>query len=93
MDLSAQEVHFPGPHDHCTSRDAPFAIRRLPLPSTPVAMSPATALGLALLVLWGAVTLGTEAPGLVHLLLTAGVFLVVYGMVTRGTPGGPRSGR
>jgi hypothetical protein len=56
-------------------------------------MSPATALGLALLVLWGAVTLGTEAPGLVHLLLTVGVFLVVYGMVTRGTPGGPRGGR
>jgi hypothetical protein len=56
-------------------------------------MSPFTTAGLAILVLWGAVTLGTEAPGLVHLLLTGGVFLVIYGMVTRDTPRGPRGGR
>lgn len=53
-------------------------------------MSPHTAAGLILLAIWGAATLGTEAPGWVHLLLTAGVFLVVYGAVTRGTPKGPR---
>lgn len=56
------------------------------------AMSPATIIGLILLVFWGAVTLGTEAPGAVHLLLTAGVYLVIHGIVTRDTPRGPTSG-
>lgn len=56
-------------------------------------MSPTTVIGLLLLLFWGAVTLGTDAPGLVHLLLTAGVYLVIHGLVTRNTPRGPRSGR
>jgi len=55
------------------------------------AMSPATVIGLILLVVWGVVTLGTEAPGAVHLLLTAGVYLVIHGIVTRDTPRGPAS--
>jgi hypothetical protein len=56
-------------------------------------MSPATVIGLLLLLFWGGVTLGTDAPGLVHLLLTAGVYLVIHGIVARGTPRGPRPGR
>ena len=43
-------------------------------------------LGLVMLVAWGVATFAYEAPGWVHLLLTLGVFLVIYGIVTRGTP-------
>jgi len=32
----------------------------------------------------------TEAPGWVHLLLTAGVFVIIWRLVVRGTPDGPR---
>ena len=50
-------------------------------------------LGLVMLVVWGVATFGYEAPGWVHLLLTAGVFLVIYGIVARdGTPA-PRPDR
>lgn len=49
--------------------------------------------GLVLLVVWAVLTLTTEAPGFVHLLLTAGVFLVIWRIVVRGTPGGPSTGK
>ncbi len=43
---------------------------------------------LALLMLagWGVATFAFEAPGWVHLILTAGVFLLIYAIVARGTP-------
>lgn len=45
-----------------------------------------TAVALVLLVAWGVATFAfAAAPGWVHLLLTAGVFLLVYGAVVRGT--------
>ncbi|MHB1097042.1 MAG: hypothetical protein ACYC3F_12800 [Gemmatimonadaceae bacterium] len=37
--------------------------------------------GLALLVVWGVATALTPAPGWIHLLLTVGVALCVYGVV------------
>ena len=43
-------------------------------------------LALAMLAAWAVLTFAFEAPGWVHLLLTAGVFLVIYGIVARGTP-------
>ena len=43
-------------------------------------------LALVLLVVWGVWTFAYEAPGWVHLLLSGGVFLLVYGIVVRGTP-------
>ena len=43
--------------------------------------------GLALLVVWAIGTFVYEAPGWIHLLLSAGVFLVIYRIVVRGTPG------
>jgi hypothetical protein len=46
--------------------------------------------GIVMLVLWGAITVATEAPGWVHLLLTAGVFIIIWRMVVRDTPSGPR---
>lgn len=46
----------------------------------------AVPIGLVMLVAWGVATFVYEAPGWVHLLLTAGVFLVIYGIVVRGTP-------
>lgn len=45
--------------------------------------------GIAMLVGWAGLTFATEAPGAVHLLLTAGVFLIIWRMVARGTPAGP----
>ena len=37
----------------------------------------------AMLVVWGIATVFFDAPGWVHLLLTAGVFLLVWRLVTR----------
>ena len=39
----------------------------------------------ALLLVWAGLTFGTVAPGWVQGLLTAGVFLVIYRVVQRGT--------
>ena len=41
---------------------------------------------LAMLVLWAVATFMFEAPGYVHLLLTAGVFLLIWRIVVRGSP-------
>ncbi|HKT80586.1 MAG TPA: DUF5670 family protein [Vicinamibacterales bacterium] len=46
-----------------------------------------TIVGIVMLVVWGIATFMFEAPGWIHLLLTAGVFLVIYRIVVRGTPG------
>jgi hypothetical protein len=48
---------------------------------------PYTLAGLALLVVWGVATALTPAPGWIHLLLTGGVSLWVYGMVKPKTAG------
>ena len=45
--------------------------------------------GIVMLVVWGGLTVATEAPGWVHLLLTAGVFLIIWRIVVRDTPDGP----
>lgn len=45
--------------------------------------------GFVMLLVWGGLTLTTEAPGWVHLLLTAGVFLIIWRIVVRDTPSGP----
>ena len=42
--------------------------------------------GLGMLVVWAIGTFAFEAPGWIHLLLTAGVFLIIYRIVVRGTP-------
>lgn len=42
---------------------------------------------LGMLVIWGVWTFAFEAPGWAHILLTAGVFLLIYRIVARGTPG------
>ena len=41
---------------------------------------------LAMLVLWAVATFVFEAPGYIHLLLTAGVFLLIWRIVVRGSP-------
>lgn len=42
---------------------------------------PYTLAGFALIVVWGVATAYTPAPGWIHLLLTGGVALWVYGIV------------
>jgi uncharacterized membrane protein len=46
-----------------------------------------------MLVIWGAATLTMDAPGWVHGMLTAGVFLLIYRIVARGTPSTAKSDR
>jgi len=41
---------------------------------------------IAMLVLWAVLAFMFEAPGYVHLLLTAGVFLLIWRIVVRGSP-------
>ncbi len=41
---------------------------------------------IAMLVVWAVATFVLEAPGYVHLLLTAGVFLLIWRIVVRGSP-------
>jgi hypothetical protein len=41
---------------------------------------------------WGVWTFAYNAPGWAHIFLTVGVFLLIYRIVARGTPGYP-SGR
>ncbi len=41
--------------------------------------------GLVMLVVWAVLTFATAAPGWVHLLLTAGLFLVIWRIVEKGT--------
>lgn len=40
-----------------------------------------------MLAVWAFVTFTTEAPGWIHILLTFGVFLLIYRIVVRGTRG------
>jgi uncharacterized protein (DUF58 family) len=48
-----------------------------------------TAAAIACLAVWAVATFAfAPAPGYVHLLLTAGVFLLVYAAVVRGTARG-----
>lgn len=42
-----------------------------------------TIAGLAMLALWAAGTFMFEAPGIIHLLLTLGVFFLIFGAVKR----------
>lgn len=42
---------------------------------------------IAMLIAWAIGTFAFEAPGWIHLLLSAGVFLLIYRIVVRGTPG------
>jgi uncharacterized membrane protein len=42
---------------------------------------------IAMLVVWAFLTFTTTAPGWIHILLTMGVFLLIYRIVVRGTRG------
>ena len=44
----------------------------------------------AMLVVWAFATFTTEAPGWIHALLTAGVFLLIWRIVVRGKKSGTR---
>jgi uncharacterized membrane protein len=41
---------------------------------------------IVMLAIWAFATFTTEASGWIHLLLTVGVFLLIYRVVVRGTP-------
>jgi hypothetical protein len=43
-------------------------------------------LGIIMLVVWTIGAFAFEGPGWIHLLLTLGVFFVIWGIVAKGTP-------
>jgi len=43
--------------------------------------------GVGMLIVWAIGTFAFEAPGWIHLLLSVGVFLIIYRIIVRGTPG------
>lgn len=55
-------------------------------------MDPVIILSIVMLLVWAAGT-WFEAPGWIHLLLTAGVFLLVWRIVTRSAPKKPAAGK
>ena len=49
---------------------------------------------IVMLAIWAFVTFTTTAPGWIHILLTMGMFVLIYRIVVRGTRGvgrGPKS--
>jgi uncharacterized membrane protein len=46
-----------------------------------------------MLIVWAFITFTTTAPGWIHILLTMGMFLLIYRIVVRGTRGVDRSPR
>ncbi|HYW33324.1 MAG TPA: hypothetical protein VE869_17610 [Gemmatimonas sp.] len=46
---------------------------------------------IVMLVAWAGITITTDAPGWIHLLLTGGVFVLIWRIVVRDTPSGPKS--
>ena len=46
---------------------------------------------IVMLVVWAVVTFTTSAPGWIHILLTMGMFLLIYRIVVRGTRGVDRA--
>jgi hypothetical protein len=44
------------------------------------------AAAIAMLLVWAVGTVAFEAPGWLHILLSIGVFLLIYRIVVRGTP-------
>ena len=55
-------------------------------------MDPIIIAAVAMLAIWAGVTFTTAAPGWVHLLLTAGMFLLIWRIVTRGSKSGTNTG-
>ena len=93
MDLSAQEVNLSVPeldrsyHRRCATRNPTHDTL---LQHT--AMDPIIIAAVAILAIWAGVTFTTAAPGWIHLLLTAGMFLLIWRIVTRPSKSGKNSG-
>lgn len=51
--------------------------------STPRQMDLLTIAGVAMLALWAAGTFAFDAPGIIHALLTLGVFFIAFGAIKR----------
>jgi hypothetical protein len=77
-------IRAPPARAHAAGRTARFA----GLPALP-AMDAYILGAVLMLAAWAWITFTTTAPGWVHLLLTAGVFLLIWRIVVRGTPAGP----
>lgn len=50
-----------------------------------------TIAAVVVLLVWAGVTLTVGAPGWMNLLLTAGMFVLIWRMVVRRTPSGPQN--
>lgn len=54
-------------------------------------MDPLLIAAVVMLVVWGGVTLFVGAPGWVNLMLTIGMFVLIWRIVVRRTPSGPKN--
>lgn len=59
--------------------------RRDNLPSNQIAMDIGIVAAVVMLVVWAIATFTTEAPGYVHLLLTLGMFLLIWRITVRSS--------
>jgi len=48
---------------------------------------------IVMLAVWAFVTFTSTAPGWIHILLTMGMFLLIYRIAVRGTRGADRGGK
>ena len=81
MSLSAQKVCLSAPY----FRSLALNVRGTLAPVNHT-MDLGIIAALAMLAVWAFATFTTEAPGWIHALLTAGVFLLIWRIVVRGTP-------
>ena len=73
------------PATHVTSASATTDASRSPLRQAAFPIS------LVMLVVWAVWTFVFEAPGWVHILLTGGVFLLIWAIVASGDPPAPKA--
>lgn len=83
MDLSAQEVNLSVPELFRRYH------RRLIARNPEYRMDLYTIAAVVMLLVWAGVTFTVGAPGWMNLLLTAGMFVLIWRMVVRRTPSGP----
>jgi hypothetical protein len=90
-DLSAQKVKLSIPKEAQTSRfSKDYNLRAGKLTVNEITMDFGIIAAVLMLVAWAVITISTEAPGYVHLLLTIGCFLLFWRIIVRKDPVPPK---
>ena len=91
MDLSAQKVSSPFRKDVTAHLRCGYNLPAGQFTVNEIIMDFGILGAIAMLAIWAFVTFTTEAPGYIHLLLTLGVFLLIWRITVRSSrkPSGP----